>query len=70
MFKVILKIIVENMSFIITEKKIAGMELGAVPIAVALSLEMDLPYLIIRKGKKIGGIRLALKSLLYSLYKK
>jgi orotate phosphoribosyltransferase len=30
------------------EEKIAGMELGAIPLVVALSLETDLPYLIIR----------------------
>lgn len=34
---------------------IAGMELGAVPIAVALSLETDKPYVIIRKEKKEHG---------------
>lgn len=37
------------------EEKIAGMELGAVPLAVALSLETNLPYLIIRKGKRGHG---------------
>jgi orotate phosphoribosyltransferase len=37
------------------EEKIAGMELGAVPLAVALSLETNLPYLIIRKGKREHG---------------
>jgi orotate phosphoribosyltransferase len=35
--------------------KIAGMELGAVPLAVALSLECDLPYLIIRKKERVHG---------------
>ncbi len=34
---------------------IAGMELGAVPIAVALSLETDIPYVIVRKEKKKHG---------------
>ena len=34
---------------------IAGMELGAVPLAVALSLETDLPYVIIRKEKRSHG---------------
>jgi len=34
---------------------IAGMELGAVPLAVALSLETGLPYVIIRKEKKEHG---------------
>ena len=31
---------------------IAGMELGAVPLAVALSLETGLPYTMIRKGER------------------
>jgi orotate phosphoribosyltransferase len=34
---------------------IAGMELGAVPLAVALSLETGLPYVIIRKQKREHG---------------
>jgi len=34
---------------------IAGMELGAVPLIVALSLETNLPYVIIRKEKKEHG---------------
>jgi orotate phosphoribosyltransferase len=37
------------------EDKIAGMELGAVPLAVALALEVDLPYLIIRKAERAHG---------------
>jgi orotate phosphoribosyltransferase len=37
------------------EEKIAGMELGAIPLVVALSLETDLPYLIIRKGERKHG---------------
>lgn len=37
------------------EDKIAGMELGAVPLAVALSLEVGLPYLIIRKKERKHG---------------
>ena len=37
------------------EEKIAGMELGAVPLAVALSLETELPYLIIRKTSRNHG---------------
>ncbi len=35
--------------------KIAGMELGAVPLAVAVSLECDLPFLIIRKKERAHG---------------
>ena len=34
---------------------IAGMELGAVPLAVALSLETGIPYVIIRKKKREHG---------------
>ena len=34
---------------------IAGMELGAVPIIVALSLETKIPYVIIRKEKREHG---------------
>jgi orotate phosphoribosyltransferase len=35
--------------------KIAGVELGAVPIAVALSLETGIPFLMVRKQKKDHG---------------
>ncbi|KYK30466.1 MAG: orotate phosphoribosyltransferase [Thermoplasmatales archaeon SG8-52-3] len=34
---------------------IAGMELGAVPLIVALSLETNIPYVIIRKEKRDHG---------------
>lgn len=34
---------------------IAGMELGAVPLIVALSLETNIPYVIIRKEKRSHG---------------
>jgi orotate phosphoribosyltransferase len=34
---------------------LAGMELGAVPLVVALSLETNIPYVIIRKEKKGHG---------------
>jgi orotate phosphoribosyltransferase len=52
----ILKEIAEGMAKLMeNEDKIAGMELGAVPLAVALSLETDLPYIIIRKAKRTHG---------------
>jgi orotate phosphoribosyltransferase len=35
--------------------KLAGMELGAVPLVVAVALETDIPYLIVRKEKKGHG---------------
>ena len=34
---------------------LAGMELGAVPLVVALSLETNIPYVIIRKDKRDHG---------------
>jgi orotate phosphoribosyltransferase len=34
---------------------VAGMELGAVPLATALSLEANLPMLIVRKGERKHG---------------
>ncbi len=37
--------------------RIAGVELGAVPIAAALSLETKIPYIIMRKEKKDHGTR-------------
>lgn len=37
------------------EKLIAGMELGAVPLATALSLKTNKPFLIIRKGERSHG---------------
>ena len=36
--------------------RIAGMELGGVPLATALSLKTGLPFVIVRKGKKGYGI--------------
>lgn len=37
--------------------KVAGVALGAVPLAVAISLEADIPYLMIRKKAKGHGMR-------------
>ena len=52
----ILKHIAEEMS---THAKgydlLAGMELGAVPLVVALALETEIPYVIIRKEKREHG---------------
>ncbi|MFQ5964453.1 MAG: orotate phosphoribosyltransferase [Candidatus Scalinduaceae bacterium] len=36
--------------------KIAGMELGGVPLATAISIKKKLPFVIVRKGKKGYGI--------------
>ena len=51
----ILKEIAKEMSRYVSKEKIAGMELGAVPIAVALSLETGLSYVIVRKQEKMHG---------------
>jgi orotate phosphoribosyltransferase len=53
---IILKKIAKEMTFY-TEgyEIIAGMELGAVPLVVALSLETEIPYVIIRKEKRQHG---------------
>jgi orotate phosphoribosyltransferase len=54
----VLKEIAEEMSRLIAGEDIqllAGMELGAVPLAVALSLETKIPYVIIRKEKPTHG---------------
>jgi orotate phosphoribosyltransferase len=41
--------------YIVDMDKIAGVELGAVPIATALSLETGIPFLMVRKQKKDHG---------------
>lgn len=52
----ILKKIAETMrEYVKGYKVIAGMELGAVPLIIALSLETRIPYVIIRKEKKEHG---------------
>ena len=51
-----LKIIAEAMSEYTQDYDLlAGMELGAVPLVVALSLETKIPYVIIRKEKREHG---------------
>ncbi len=52
---IILKEIAEQMAPHVNEELIAGMELGAVPIAAAVALETKKPYLIIRKGERKHG---------------
>jgi len=51
----ILKEIAENMERYVDAERIAGMALGAVPIAVALSLKTRIPFVIIRKEEKMYG---------------
>jgi len=38
-----------------TADRLAGMELGAVPLVVATALEIGLPYLVVRKAAKAHG---------------
>ncbi|MEM3198517.1 MAG: orotate phosphoribosyltransferase [Thermoplasmata archaeon] len=54
---IILKKIAESMSKFVKNEKISGIELGSVPIAVALSLETLRPYVIIRKESKDHGTK-------------
>jgi orotate phosphoribosyltransferase len=35
--------------------RVAGMELGAIPLVVALSMETGLPFLMVRKGERAHG---------------
>ena len=52
----ILKLIAHEMSeYVKGYDMLAGMELGAVPLVVALSLETEIPYVIIRKEKREHG---------------
>ena len=53
----ILERIASEMAQLLPDKVevIAGMELGAVPLAVALSLKTGLPYVMIRKGDRTHG---------------
>ena len=53
--KILAEIARKMKSLIKDEKRIAGMELGAVPLAVAVSLESGLPYVIIRKRERSHG---------------
>jgi orotate phosphoribosyltransferase len=52
----ILRLIAQQMSeYVQGYDMLAGMELGAVPLVVALSLETNIPYVIIRKEKREHG---------------
>ncbi len=51
----ILRKIASEMRPLVDGEKIAGMELGAVPLASAVSLETDLPFLMVRKKSKDHG---------------
>lgn len=53
--KILKKIVEEVAEYTEGYDFIAGMELGAVPLVVALSLETNIPYVIIRKDKRDHG---------------
>ncbi len=58
----VLKLIVRSMApHVSGHARIAGVELGAVPIAVALSLETSIPYVMIRKQARTHGTERALE---------
>lgn len=44
--------------------RLAGVELGAIPLVVALSLETGLPYVMIRKASRVHGTERALEGAL------
>lgn len=55
---VVLRYIGELMaSFVDDYDLVAGMELGAVPLAVAVGLEADVPFVIVRKGEREHGLK-------------
>ncbi|MFW6141451.1 MAG: orotate phosphoribosyltransferase [Candidatus Saliniplasma sp.] len=60
----ILKRIAQKMAEYADDEKIAGMELGAVPIAAAVSLETGSPYIMVRKKKKGHGTSSRLEGVL------
>jgi orotate phosphoribosyltransferase len=53
--KILKEIAVKMSEYVKDVDRIAGMELGAVPLAVAVSLECHLPYIIIRKKERAHG---------------
>ena len=60
----VLKEIVREMAKFIKKEevnKIAGIALGSVPIAVALSLELGIPFLMVRKHKKEHGTNIQIE---------
>ena len=48
----------EELASRVKARKIAGMELGAVPITVATAVRMKLPYLVLRKERSHGTKKL------------
>ena len=55
-----LGLIADLFTGMLKEKKIAGVELGAVPLLVATALKAGIPYVIIRKERKHGTGKLTI----------
>ncbi len=51
----VLRAIAREMAVFADGDRVAGMELGAVPLAAALSLEIDLPFVMVRKKPRTHG---------------
>ncbi len=60
---IVLKEIAEELASRVQKDKIAGMELGAVPITVATALKKGMPYLILRKERSHGTKKLIIGNL-------
>lgn len=56
----LLNLVAENFSRMVSETKLSGVELGAVPLLVATALRKNVPYLIIRKERKHGTKKLTI----------
>jgi len=53
-----LKLVAKQMAPLVGDaQRIAGVELGAVPIAVAVALELGTPFIVVRKAKKEHGTK-------------
>jgi len=62
----ILRELGKELSKHVSGKKLAGMELGAVPLVVAVALELNLPFVIIRKTPKEHGTKHPIEGIIES----
>lgn len=56
----ILEEISSGLASLVSAKKVAGMELGAVPITVATAVRMRIPYIVLRKERNHGTKKLVI----------
>ncbi len=49
--------VVNELSSMVIYQRVSGMELGAVPLLVGLSIKMDIPYTIVRKAEREHGTK-------------